>query len=197
MHSKTLSFSFLKARLRAFYIAIVCLSGMSQVVAQQGELGISAGPFLTFPTLDKGVGRGIEIGASYNFSNRSSILLLGQHSSVKRERENRAGAYDFTTGITSLFAGYRYQVTKSGAYAQAMVGPDWVGKIYTPRLSLDDLSDWSAVAGIGHRFSPHRSFKFDVGADYIHGYVRRFQIKACIISIAHRSERVAKSAGIE
>ena len=177
-------------------VAFLSLLNVTTSLAQRGELGLSLGPLLAVTTTEKGIGPGVELGAQYNVSDRSGILLLGQASSLDVVLTNRAGSYGYTNSIISLFTGYRDRFTQSGFYTQLLLGPDWSGGgLSVPRLTFDDLSDWSAVFGVGRRWQLKDRWHVDFGVDYVHGYDRRFQIKGAFVGIVRRPRVAEKAAG--
>ena len=162
-------------------ILFVVITGLlSKAEAQKGEKSIAAGVVVALPenkysnssdgrTWNMGVG--LEGIGQYNFTQKSAALLQLQL--------NRFTGYDYyftepnvlskvhTSAMTlSLKAGYRYQFTPSGFYANVLAGVESNG-LYPV-----------AALGVGKRFTVKDIYFLDTGIDYTGGFTRRYNIKA-------------------
>jgi hypothetical protein len=162
-------------------ILLVMIAGLlSKAEAQKGEKSIAAGVLVALPESKNTIyedghnynmGVGLEGIGQYNFTQKSAALLQLQL--------NRFTGYDYyftepnvatkvnTSAMTlCLKAGYRYQFTPSGFYANILAGVESNG-LYT-----------SAALGVGKRFTVKDIYFLDTGIDYSGGFIRRYNIKA-------------------
>jgi hypothetical protein len=168
--------------MRKRILFLLLLSGLLEAVqAQKGEKSIAAGILVVLPENNNTIysdgrtwnmGVGLEGIGQYNFTQKSAALLQLQL--------NRFTGYDYgyfyepnvfakvhTSAITlSLKAGYRYQFTPSGFYANVLAGVESNG-LYT-----------TAALGVGKRFTVKDIYFLDTGIDYTGGFIRRYNIKA-------------------
>ena len=148
--------------------------------AQKGEKSIAAGILVALPENKNimysdgrswNMGVGLEGIGQYNFTQKSAGLLQLQL--------NRFTGNDYyfsypnvwtkvhTSVMTiSLKAGYRYQFTPSGFYANVLAGVESNGPYST------------AALGVGKRFTVKDIYFLDTGIDYTGGFIRRYNIKA-------------------
>jgi hypothetical protein len=161
---------------------LLLLSGLLEAVqAQKGEKSIAAGVLVALPenkniiysdgrTWNMGVG--LEGIGQYNFTQKSAALLQLQ---LNRFTGYDFGYFNYPNVLTkvhisamtlSLRAGYRYQFTPSGFYANVLAGVESNG-LYT-----------SAALGVGKRFKVKDIYFLDTGIDYTGGFIRRYNIKA-------------------
>jgi hypothetical protein len=165
---------------RTIVLFVMVIGLLSKVEAQKGEKSIAAGVLVALPenkyssssdgrTWNMGVG--LEGIGQYNFTQKSAALLQLQL--------NRFTGYDYyvtepnvfakvhTSAMTlSLKAGYRYQFTPSGFYANVLAGVE--SGVFYPTAAL----------GVGKRFTVKDIYFLDTGIDYTGGFVRRYNIKA-------------------
>jgi hypothetical protein len=176
-----------------YFILLVAIAGLlSKVEAQKGEKSIAAGLLVALPE-NKNVinsdsrtwkiGVGLEGIGQYNFTQKSAALLQLQLT--------RFSGYDYgyfnypnvlsrvhTSATTlSVKAGYRYQFTPSGFYANVLAGVESYGLYAT------------AALGVGKRFAVKDIYFFDTGIDYTGGFLRRYNIKA-VFSLLKRPKQI-------
>ncbi|OLY91796.1 hypothetical protein BUE76_07705 [Cnuella takakiae] len=170
-------------------ILIVVANGLIGTAdAQKGDKSIAAGLLVGLPendviyedNRDWDYGVGLEGVGQLNFTDRSAALLQIQLTRFSGYSYNFLDPNGPTRAPTSalslsLKAGYRYQFTKSGFFANLLAGVETNG-LYS-----------SAALGIGKRITVKEIYFLDVGIDYSGGFVRRYNIKA-VFSIVRRSK---------
>ncbi|HUP13863.1 MAG TPA: hypothetical protein VM187_16695, partial [Niastella sp.] len=167
-------------RKKTIFLLVVIAGLLSKAEAQKGEKSIAAGIVVALPESrntiyenghNYNIGVGLEGIGQYNFTQKSAALLQLQL--------NRFTGYDYyvtgpnvfakvhTSAMTlSLKAGYRYQFTPSGFYANVLAGVE------------SGVFDPTAALGVGKRFTVKDIYFLDTGIDYTGGFVRRYNIKA-------------------
>ena len=162
-------------------ILLVLISGLlSKAEAQKGEKSIAAGILLALPENKNtiysnghnyNIGVGLEGIGQYNFTQKSAALLQLQLTRFTGydyyfTEPNVATMVNTSIMTLSLKAGYRYQFTPSGFYANVLVGAESNGLFPT------------AALGVGKRFTVKDIYFLDTGIDYTGGFIRRYNLKA-------------------
>jgi hypothetical protein len=163
-------------------ILVVLLVGsfFGKAAAQKGDKSLAAGLLIAI-TQPAGYYQdqswnnsvGVEGIGKYNFTQKSSALLQLQiirftgHYNFGYSEEPR-----FTS--ISLKGGYRYDLTKSGFYANFLVGVEF------------DYPYFPATLGIGKRFQIKNHF-LDAGVEYTGGFVPHYSIGA-VYSLAQKTK---------
>ena len=170
------------------FIAIAGLIG--KVQAQKGEKSIAAGVLIAFPENKNtiysnghnyNIGLGLEGIGQYNFTKKSAALLQLQLTRFTGydyyfTEPNAATKVNTSIMILSLKAGYRYQFTPSGFYANVLVGAESIGLFPT------------AALGVGKRFTVKDIYFLDTGIEYSGGFIGRYNIKAVFSLLKSKNE---------
>jgi hypothetical protein len=166
---------------RTIVLLMVITGFLGKAEAQKGEKSIAAGVLVAVPTntnliyegdLYWNAGVGIEGIGQYNFTRTSAALLQLQFTRFIGEAFYYPETYTRTYNLSiSLKAGYRYQFTASGFYANALAG-----------FESDDIC---TALGVGKRFKVKDIYFLDTGIDFTNGFIKRFNIKA-VFSIFKR-----------
>ena len=157
----------------AFTFLTVVVSLCENVRAQKGDISLSLGPMISFPTASHTIpgykiGAGIEATGQYYFASRSSLLFqIGFTSFGTKQVQNY---YENNLKLISIKGGYRYDIGSSGFFLNALVGTDIEAE--------DNFTTVSFTLGAGKRFLVKDFYFIDAGIDYIDGDTeRRVNIK--------------------
>lgn len=168
----------------AFAIVIVFTSLFKYARAQKGDLNISVGPMISFPTANHRIpgykiGGGIEATGEYYLASRSAILLQAGRTSLGRKQV--FNYYNKNLKLISLKGGYKYDIGSSGLFLNGLIGTD---------IEVEDkFTSASFTLGAGKRFFVKDIYFIDAGIDYIDGDTeRRINIKAAF-SILRRPKK--------
>jgi hypothetical protein len=165
---------------KTILVVLLVASFFGKAAAQKGNKSLAAGVIIALPqaadyyqfqTWNNGVGA--EAIGQYNFSNKSALLLQLQviHFSGQTNYGFSDTPVDYTS--ISLKGGYRYDFTRSGFYANFLLGVEFYD-MYTP-----------ATLGIGKRFQIKNHF-LDAGIEATGGYVPHYSIRA-VYSLAEKT----------
>ena len=172
-------------------IAFLLIGGCANIAtAQKGEKSIAAGIFvalnshkhLLYPdghTWNNGAG--LEVTGQYNFTDKSAALVQIQLTRFSGQFYSNPGITESTSTLSfSLKAGYRYQFTPSGFYANVLAGIEG-GDDQDESGDYDKLYVPVAI-GIGKRFTIMDNYFIDTGIDYYaSGFINRFNLKVVFI----------------
>jgi hypothetical protein len=161
-------------------ITLLLVAGFfGKASAQKGDKSLAAGLLIAIPQAADyyqyeawNTSAGAEAIGQYNFSNKSAVLL--QLQVIHFAGHENYGFSDYPVDFTSisLKGGYRYDFTKSGFYANFLLGVELNG-MYTP-----------ATLGLGKRFQLKNHF-IDAGLDYTGGYIPHYSLRA-VYSLAQK-----------
>jgi hypothetical protein len=163
-------------------ILVVFLVGsfFGKSAAQKGNKSLAAGLLIAIPEFagyyqDKSWNNsvGVEGIGQYNFTQKSSALLQLQIIHFTGHYNSGSSEGPRFTSI-SLKGGYRYDFTRSGFYANFLLGVE-LYEMNTP-----------ATLGIGKRFQINNHF-LDAGIEYTGGYVPHYSFRA-VYSLAQKIE---------
>lgn len=161
---------------RTVLLLLVGISGSA--AAQKGVKCLSAGPLVAFTDNSTtrynryeyswGNGWGFEVTGQSNITDKSAVLLQLQFTRFKGASAYTSLLYDPVVTPISLKAGYRYQFSTAGFYANVLAGlENGNGKLYLP-----------AAVGAGKRIAVKDVYFIDAGIDFTGGFVSRFNVKA-------------------
>lgn len=151
------------------------------VTAQKGDKSIAVGALVAFPwqrslnTDYVKTGLGLEGTGQYNLTGQGSMLLQIQLTHLIARYSNDHGAN------ASIKTGYRYQLARSGLYANILAGVE---------EDTDGVLAIAGALGAGNRFTLKNGYWIDAGIDYVLADISRVSLKA-IFSILRRPKRIS------
>jgi len=157
--------------------------------AQKGEKSLAAGLLVAVSDnsitqynryeYSWGTGVGVDITGQSNITDKSAVLLQLQLTRFKGSSGYTSVLNDPIVTPISLKAGYRYQLTSSGFYANGLIGLEYA----------DHEAYFPAALGIGKRMVVKDRYFIDAGIDFAGGFVSRFNIKA-VFSLLRTTKKI-------
>jgi hypothetical protein len=163
---------------RIFLALSFLLFTSTQLLAQKGQVSLSAGPLVSFPVDRFGdntkTGFGLEVNGQYGVSPKSSLIaqaaLINYSAKVAY-----ADTIQSRFSVLNLNGGYRYQFGASGIYVNGLVGAE---------LDLSDgFASIAFTLGGGKRFTFNNGRQLDVGVDYLSAgvWVNALNLKVALL----------------